>query len=958
MNLLNTNFKLYFIEHNDKETRYIPFSIYNNNQQNPFGSYNEKLAEKENSQFSLSFDMSLIYNNTKNIFIEYLSIDRELRLEFDTGEIIDFIITGITPKFGTKNISYSYTCQDSFSFYASKQKNDISLSTDNAEDWDDGLVGPRDITELTEKILSLSSLKNWKLDPSLNNTIIHFPDNLYTYQQKMRVSLELNNTTPYNAFVEVAKLFNATIFLDFKERIIYFKNKETIQYSGLELRPNVNLSKFSYGEKGDNLYNIMHVTGGEDAYGSYISIIPAMPSIIAAILTQTAEEIDFVPVVDDEASYYLAPYCIYYNGYVYVRKKNDISTSYGNYTNIGTSSKWQDCSTILELQNYINNIIFHLDVDEVSGKDLESIQAFFDELSFVPHAQSFLVDFSYWKDVGLLTETRYEAINTFLQKDYRNTNLLLMAYNSQYIKLNYKLQSLINKEEELVAAMAAEDESRATLDENSTITAHSFYISHSIQATSGNDHTSHYLPIGLWNNEIISYGKGAGLQSACYSLPDLDNIIYSLRSLYVLDETNNKVISSVDIEGHNTLLNEIYVNRTNTNQLVYIDIEDLKKLDTDNLNATNNLDYWIDLEIFNYRAQINNLHNTEYFYLQKVVNGSDWLNDKIVAIEEKITEYTEKKNQLITTIESKFGPNWELLDAKTLAFNEMYDELGALKEELKSIQMQIGGKGTREKDGEKSFYLYKGFLTYYLEILKSLDYKTGVFTATNLKEKVSFYKKEQLSKLDSFYNNYSDVIRETKYSDTNQLNSRSLYLAAFKQFATYKKPTKSYSSSFISSNDLLNTVNNIVIGDIVHIIHPCLNTKVSRNSYDIYLSENVKESVDFISVLTTRYNEVKEENEYLAYTEKVLLQDYCFIQSEKGADYDIEDVVAIIVGNKMYDYENANRILRIENTREIKPIELRISGISKSLRSYEAQLTVEENTLYNSLVDRLIAILK
>jgi hypothetical protein len=140
-----------------KKKFYIPFSFYPG-EQNGFGTYGEKITEKEHNQFTLTFSMMLSFNDQPNIFIPYLVIDRELRLKTET-QTIDFIITNIAPKFTNKNISYAYTCQDAFSLQHSKQSSNISLSTDDESYWEDKTVGPRTINELANKILTLANSK-------------------------------------------------------------------------------------------------------------------------------------------------------------------------------------------------------------------------------------------------------------------------------------------------------------------------------------------------------------------------------------------------------------------------------------------------------------------------------------------------------------------------------------------------------------------------------------------------------------------------------------------------------------------------------------------------------------------------------------------------------------------------------------------------------------------------------
>ena len=55
------------------------------------------------------------------------------------------------------------------------------------------------------------------------------------------------------------------------------------------LRPETNLSNFSYSEKGSSLCNVLRVFGSEAADGSYVSILPPTPSVIAWILDNDTE---------------------------------------------------------------------------------------------------------------------------------------------------------------------------------------------------------------------------------------------------------------------------------------------------------------------------------------------------------------------------------------------------------------------------------------------------------------------------------------------------------------------------------------------------------------------------------------------------------------------------------------------------------------------------------------------
>jgi hypothetical protein len=152
MILSKKNFKLYFVDYdNSGEKHYIPFSSYHNQVSSKFATFNEQLTEKVNSQFNLSFSLAMTVGGERNFYLDYLVIDREIRLEFSKDHVIDFIIIDKQPSFGSNSLFYSFTCQDSFSFLLSKQKNSISISTE-------AMGGPQDIVSLIKDVLSKSSL--------------------------------------------------------------------------------------------------------------------------------------------------------------------------------------------------------------------------------------------------------------------------------------------------------------------------------------------------------------------------------------------------------------------------------------------------------------------------------------------------------------------------------------------------------------------------------------------------------------------------------------------------------------------------------------------------------------------------------------------------------------------------------------------------------------------------------
>jgi hypothetical protein len=97
------------------------------------GVYNEKLTEKENSQYSLTFNIELFVNNARNPLIDFVVIGRKIRLKREGSKNIEFYITGKTPTFNNKGVSYAITCQDAFSYQFARQSIKITLNT-NDED--------------------------------------------------------------------------------------------------------------------------------------------------------------------------------------------------------------------------------------------------------------------------------------------------------------------------------------------------------------------------------------------------------------------------------------------------------------------------------------------------------------------------------------------------------------------------------------------------------------------------------------------------------------------------------------------------------------------------------------------------------------------------------------------------------------------------------------------------------
>lgn len=304
----NRNFKLeiVYVKNSGENvtSSYDTITHYQGGQAITSYTYNEKVTEKEFGQSTFTFNTVLFVDGVRNPFISLLSIDRKLRLSFD-NRVIDFYITAITPTFGNENVSYAYTCQDAFSYELSKICSLISLSTDGEDitDWG-GETGPKQIGTLIQKVLDLA-YSDWTIDTKMwvydNNT---FWLNNYEQQKIMTISFEEKSISPYNAITSIMKQFDATLYVDYETKQISFWQKELLSYKGLYLRPQTNLSSFSYSDKGDNLYNILHVFGNEDADENYVSILPTMPNSLLSLIPDLAQKRDDIADLQAEHCYF------------------------------------------------------------------------------------------------------------------------------------------------------------------------------------------------------------------------------------------------------------------------------------------------------------------------------------------------------------------------------------------------------------------------------------------------------------------------------------------------------------------------------------------------------------------------------------------------------------------------------------------------------------------------------
>ena len=466
---------------------YIPITFYDGKFSSEFSTYDENLQIKDNSQYSLTFSVAKYIDNTLNPIFYLLVENRRLRLQTEHKKI-DFIITGITPNITKNNVVYSVTCQDTFSYDLSKQNTSITVETET----------PKNIRELAQLILRTAQLdKKWLVDSQLeNNYYADFPSyqkltqGSKTTTHRMLASLNVSNTTPFNALVELCKKFNATLEVEYSDTetdqgIIYFRNKMTADFSGYHLRDSVNMSAFSVSRKTDNFCSIMHVNGGEDANGQLVSMVPTMPAGVQQYFTMLKP----YSVQNDTERYELCksisyPYAVFEENGVYSLYKRYNNSSYFSKIASSTGERKYRPWTVMtseEIEHDFQNFpqVYEEDIDgnktfyqlDATSYFSASINADSDDyFNFLKYrcksASSFFYDFDYYLNAGIMDQETYDTLQHIFSIDLRNANIILYCISYQYNMLTAKLMSYEDKEEELIAKLCALEEELYTYQVN------------------------------------------------------------------------------------------------------------------------------------------------------------------------------------------------------------------------------------------------------------------------------------------------------------------------------------------------------------------------------------------------------------------------------------------------------------------------------------------------------------
>lgn len=937
-------------------------------------TFNEKLTEKEYGQCTFSFNSFLYINKKRNPFIKSLVIDRYLILEMEDSRI-DFIITSISPSYSSDNVSYTFTCQDAFSFELSRISSTISLSTDDQDISGDWADGPKKIWELTSKILE-ESHTYWTNSDLVTQQGYRFYTDAYDINSDEKViSYEEESVSAYQALTDVLKQFDAYLEIDYDERTISYWGKDKIKFNGLYLRPETNVSNFSHSLKGDNLCNVFKVYGSEDGEGNYVSLVPTIPSVLQDFLPQIAEPSK--AAYDDSSPANMQ--CVdgeyeYKDGSGHSKKTgiqwSDVWDCSKNniYSNSAAANTFE--SRIRTLWQYVNNRM----------QDDDEWTEYFQYLSLVPSGTSILYDFDYWKENNLISQQTYEDIEK-AWVDFRRLNILNACYYPKYLSYKYKLEQLEDQEDELYASIAAEQQSLATLATtvSSTISNRGLYYTSciiNVELVNGNFECIKYLPIGSIQEpgdvgNVLVWGKDSSNNN--FNIPDFIYLSEYIRKwtdekgnkaqvFYKKSSTIFKQIEDFEITSTEDGYSQFTTSVSNLAGTLYIKYDDylvefLEEKIPDFVEQKTDM---IESSINSLENQLNNLHNEEYFVLKNAIRGFGWLSEELDALETKIKEKKELQNEIVSKIRTLIGlstesedyDNWrsyESTDENTAIFSEYAD----LVQQYDDLSYCVGGMGTREDDNG-NLMLYSGWYNEKYSHLKQLE-KSDLLSSDRYVDIVNkaIETQDQITAWwNKWYVNYGYLTRETVFEDSEQKTFKSLYSTASTQFESYKTPQTSYSLSYIKSDWLEDYLVPIRVGSRVRLSHPYVKESLKENQIKITFYSEIKTRPTIIILKTTTDAEVVADKFFILDNKSIILQSI-YLDSYWNSEYSIESLSIDGV-----EYDGKRDVESIEPVYEGQYVPLVITGITTDLRSDIYQLSVEEYSIYKILVDRLLNLIK
>ena len=863
---------------------------FKNGQSSLFSTFNEQIDIKENDYGTLSFSIMRNVEGKLNPFFRYIVFGRELQLYYD-NKYYYFVITNISPIFTENNIQYNVSCQDSFSYYLSK--NNVEASYKDEEDAMTFEWSGKNIRQLADKILNMSNLPDWQIDKNLEaflNGYSNFPSSLYGVYDVLRSTtstLELEGSNTYNGLVEIANLFNAVIEVDYPsnpndKRTINFRNRSHPRNSLIKLRPSVNLNALNLSQQAEDFCTVLHVSGAEDANEELVSIISDIPQDIHVKLLKTWKE----------EKYWF----------------NDL------YKNIDPSS-----------DSYVR-------ISDFSNDDKTIYAEFFGTVKQIPGFNSTLFNFDYLVNSGTMPKEAENELYKILLGKYFDANLRIRLYSGVYYNVLRAATRQLNEERTYIAAIAANQAELAYAFQNNTLDKN-VMIDEESNSTTDSDKNSLYsqktkqeeINAEIENNLNYLYNLwqyGSGEQNA----QEIQTYNYMSAQMAINGE---EFISQRISEWNTTLQEKLTEYNNNINEMKSL-IQQINSLASESLDATEfglvtkgSYQYAIipkEESLKTIETTINDkcvslMANYENLY-QKTVDLALYLGQRVEnANDDSQEEYYFCKGMCEIYIE-------QLNHLKNIVNNSITDSDGN-KKELDSSQKELYDSYNSAKSSSISW--------------------------------IDFYNKAVIQRDNAWNEimaKFSNFIIEGTYSDENQLDRSGLYSSAVAQFTKINKPIYTYSATMLDWQLVSNTYVDLKVGNHITLEHQDLelfyggNTKTltvafetSRPVYNIMnLPKNAKRGYYYLS---DNKHYINIEFTYDEAEEAPVTFEFLKVLKNKTYSGEIEVIDNVPV-------------LNYSIIKDSRDIELLITGISRELRGNTIQLTVSNDSTMNSVVQKML----
>lgn len=897
---------------------YIPITFFKNGHSSSYSTFDESLTMKNNSQYSLTFSMYKYINNTVNPLFYLVVEGRRLRLETSTITV-DFIITAVTPNITNKNTVINVTCQDCFSYDMSKINTSISYTAELPVKYSDHL----------QQILTLSKLDSfYEIDSrSIEGERILFtnPYNLdfVDNTQPLTTTIEIDNSTPYNAFVQLANTYNALLKITYPESIydasgqyigesktkIGFINTLTSTWDGYTIRPETNLSNFSITRKTDNFCSVLKVSGGEDADGQSITLLPNMPPRIQGFFEPYLDFSDFI--------------------------------AWGSLGITWQSSTVEWYAKFVELFPNINS-------EERNYWEIIT--------TLVPSAGSLLYNFDYYLTAGLMDQIDYDDLNHIMTVNLRNANIKQNIFSSMYYKALSEL-SLDQSEELDYVTLLASDIQMAYDNffiEDANTNSQNFILGQNLEVNL-QDYFNDILKI--WQRDNFKYIKNYKLLHGLE-----DDILPLVLKGSINDKTHapSSTISSLNFNYLQDRANEI--------------IKLYNKAFDEYVSAYNDL---IELLLPFYEtteAILTLLSKTE----EEI---SSELGDKSGTASETSSLYIDycyyrnimdKKHPLISSYST---------DAKGITRYRMgvYHLYLYMMYILDQAELNNGGFGIPSKLA-LNYWGYSVNMKGISQSLVTFNSSTNIsiwtkFPSTyNIKPLFEAAQNLSGSIWSDIYRDYGDYICESVFSDEDQLTPEGLYTSAAKHFAAHSEPTIEYSTTVINQHEILGFNSTLGLGDIIYFYNAELSSQYN-GLLVLETSEHIT-SIDSISLTWKQLIYDPETDEFAKYNYNNSL----LATTNKTEEFKIFKIDNSSKMNRSLIYlsipslESANMLLNSNFSvysfgEELvlynkyldmiaKPISLQVTGLSSKLRDGTTQITVANDQIIRNVLGKLLRQIK